>query len=211
MGFAIQFSRWRCNGFCHGYLCGFSHFMGFAIQFNHCGYNGFCHGYLCGFSHFMSFVIPNTIIVVEYDYWFNRLLVKGSVIIIIIIIFAMCDVCFFFISLISRAVVDGEANTVADKVTKEINRVVVMEPYRVRAGELVDKMTIAIIKERQKGLHPWWRWYEKKSFVKDFLMSKTHFVWNILSHLYNQLVFPLLRFGEKVKGIPFKDRSVDHK
>ena len=65
----------------------------------------------------------------------------------------MCDVCFFFISLISRAVVDGEANTVADKVTNEINRVVVMGPYRVRAGELVDKMTIAI-KEKQKGLHP---------------------------------------------------------
>ena len=83
------------------------------------------------------------------------MLVKGSVIIIIIIIiFAICDVCFTFISLISRAVVDGEANTVADKVTKEINRVVVMGPYRVRAGELVDKMTIAIIKERQKGLHP---------------------------------------------------------
>ena len=66
----------------------------------------------------------------------------------------MCDVCFFFISLISRAVVDGEANTVADKVIKEINRVMVMGPYRVRPGELVDKMTIAIIKERQKGLHP---------------------------------------------------------
>ena len=45
MGFAIQFSHWRCNGFCHGYLCGFSHFMGFAIQFNHCGYNGFDYGH----------------------------------------------------------------------------------------------------------------------------------------------------------------------
>ena len=58
------------------------------------------------------------------------MLVKGSVIIIIIIIFAICDVCFTFISLISRALVDGEANMVADKVTKakEINRVVLMEP-----------------------------------------------------------------------------------
>ena len=82
------------------------------------------------------------------------MLVKGSVIIIIIIIFAICDMCFTFISLISWALVAGEANTVADEVPKEINRVVVMEPYRVTAGELVDKMTIAIIKERQKGLHP---------------------------------------------------------
>ena len=111
----------------------------------------------------------------QYNYccwvWFNRLLVKGSVIIIIIIIFAMCDVCFFFISLISRAVVDGEANTVADKVTNEINRVVVMGPYRVRAGELVDKMTIAIIKERQKGLHPWWRWWWR--IWKKKVLSRT--------------------------------------